>query len=149
MAGHALVRPKAPRRTQSSRAHTGTVSVPASEFRAWEGKGLPGEPVREMLIEAVEKRFGAVETVPAGHFLQFLSDSGSAYIAHETRRIARAAAAARPADPNVADQSVAEIRSSGRAFAPDQLMTTGRSTIRRGRHLCPSAAPCLTPLAIR
>ena len=35
-------------------------------FRAWEGKGLPGEPVREMLIEAVEKRFGAVEAVPAG-----------------------------------------------------------------------------------
>ena len=36
-------------------------------FRAWEGKGLPGEPVREMLIEAVEKRFGAVEALPAGH----------------------------------------------------------------------------------
>ena len=58
-------------------------------FRAREGKGLPGEPVREMLIEAVEKRFGAVEAMPAGHLLQFLSDSGSAYIAHETRRIAR------------------------------------------------------------
>lgn len=57
-------------------------------FRAWEGKGLPGEPVREMLIEAGEKRFGAVEAMPAGHLLQFLSDNGSAYIAHETRRIA-------------------------------------------------------------
>lgn len=32
-------------------------------WRAWEGKGLPGEPVREMLIEAVERRFGAVEAV--------------------------------------------------------------------------------------
>lgn len=58
-------------------------------FRAWEGKGLPGEPVREMLVEAVEKRFGAVEAVPAGHLLQFLSDNGGAYIAHETRNIAR------------------------------------------------------------
>ena len=58
-------------------------------FRAWEGKGLPGEPVREMLIEAVEKRFGTVEAVPAGHRLEFLSDNGSAYIAHDTRRIAR------------------------------------------------------------
>lgn len=28
-------------------------------------------------------------TMPAGHQLQFLSDNGSAYIAHETRRIAR------------------------------------------------------------
>jgi hypothetical protein len=24
-------------------------------WRAWEGKGLPGEPLREMLIEAVER----------------------------------------------------------------------------------------------
>jgi putative transposase len=58
-------------------------------FRAWVGKGLPGEPVREMLIEAVEKRFGAVEGLPAGHVLEFLSDNGGAYIAHDTRRIAR------------------------------------------------------------
>ena len=58
-------------------------------FRAWVGKGLPGEPVREMLIEAVEKRFGAVEALPAGHVLEFLSDNGGAYIAHDTRRIAR------------------------------------------------------------
>lgn len=58
-------------------------------FRAWEGKGLPGEPVREMLIEAVEKRFGAVEALPAGHKLEFLSDNGGAYIAHETKHIAR------------------------------------------------------------
>ena len=58
-------------------------------FRAWEGRGLPGEPVREMLIEAVEKRFGSVDSVPAGHVLEFLSDNGGAYIAHDTRRIAR------------------------------------------------------------
>jgi putative transposase len=122
MAANALLLPKAPRRTQSSRAHTGTVSVQASDtrwcsdgfeikcdsgqivtatfakdccdreimaFRAWEGNGLPGEPVREMLIEAVEKRFRAVEAMPTGHLPQFLSDNGSAYIAHETRRIAR------------------------------------------------------------
>jgi transposase InsO family protein len=58
-------------------------------FRAWEGKGLPGEPVREMLIEAVEKRFGSVEGVPAGHRLEFLSDNGGAYISADTHRIAR------------------------------------------------------------
>ena len=122
IAGNAMLLPKAPQRPRSSRAHTGTVAVQASDtrwcldgfeikcdsgqtvtatcakdccdcevmaFRAWEGKGLPSEPVREMLIEAVEKRFGAVEAVTAGHLLQFLSDNGSAYIAHETRRIAR------------------------------------------------------------
>jgi putative transposase len=58
-------------------------------WRAWEGKGLPGEPVREMLIEAVEKRFGAVELVPSSHVLEFLSDNGSAYVAAQTRQMAR------------------------------------------------------------
>ncbi len=57
--------------------------------RAWQGKGLPGEPVREMLIEAVEKRFGSVEAVPRDHHLEFLSDNGGAYIAHDTRAVAR------------------------------------------------------------
>ena len=58
-------------------------------WRAWEGKGLPGEPVREMLIEAVEKRFGSVEAIPAEHRLEFLSDNGGAYIAAGTRAVAR------------------------------------------------------------
>ena len=58
-------------------------------WRAWEGKGLPGEPVREMLIEAVEKRFGAVEAIPADHRLEFLTDNGGAYIAADTRALAR------------------------------------------------------------
>lgn len=38
-------------------------------FRAREGKRQAGEPVREMLIEAVEKRFGGVTAIPAGHLL--------------------------------------------------------------------------------
>lgn len=58
-------------------------------WRAWEGKGLPGEPIREMLIEAVEKRFGAVEAVPQDQVLEFLSDNGGAYIAADTKRIAK------------------------------------------------------------
>jgi putative transposase len=58
-------------------------------WRAWEGKGLPGEPVREMLIEAVEQRFGAVEAIPEDHVLEFLSDNGGAYIAADTRSVAR------------------------------------------------------------
>ena len=59
-------------------------------WRAWEGKGLPGEPVREMLIEAVEKRFGTVESVPRVHTLEFLSHNDGAYIAALTRQMARA-----------------------------------------------------------
>jgi putative transposase len=59
-------------------------------WRAWPGKGLPGEPVREMLIEAVEKRFGTVDALPEGRTLEFLTDNGGAYIADDTRRVARA-----------------------------------------------------------
>ncbi|MEG0557732.1 MAG: IS3 family transposase [Comamonas sp.] len=58
-------------------------------WRAWEGKGLSGEPVRDMLVEAVEQRFGTSDGVPSEHPLEFLSDNGSAYIAHETRKVAR------------------------------------------------------------
>ena len=58
-------------------------------WRAWPGKGLPGMPVREMLIEAVAKRFGAVEALPEGRTLEFLTDNGGAYTAHDTRRVAR------------------------------------------------------------
>ena len=57
--------------------------------RAWPGRGLPGEPVREMLIEAVEARFGSVDAVPSDHTLEFLSDNGGAYIAHDTKEIAK------------------------------------------------------------
>ena len=58
-------------------------------WRAWEGKGLPGEPVRDMLVEAVERRFGSVEAIPQGCELEFLTDNGRAYIAHETRSVAK------------------------------------------------------------
>lgn len=58
-------------------------------YRAWEGKGLPGELVREMLIEAVEKRFGHVDGIPETHALEFLSNNSSAYIAADSRQIAR------------------------------------------------------------
>ena len=58
-------------------------------WRAWKGKGLHGEPVCEMLIEAAGKRFGTVESVPWGHTLEFLSDNGDAYIAVQTRQMAR------------------------------------------------------------
>jgi putative transposase len=56
-------------------------------WRAWAGRGLPGEPVREMLIEAVEARFGNVDACPTT--LQLLSDNGGTYRAHETHAIVR------------------------------------------------------------
>lgn len=40
------------------------------------GKRLHGEPVRELQIEAVEKRFGTVETVHVDHRQEFFGDNG-------------------------------------------------------------------------
>lgn len=105
MAQAGLLLPKAPRRRQSSRVHDGapaalgrsdlrwcsdgleikcdsgqTVTATFAKdccdrevmaWRAWEGKGLPGEPV------------------PADHLLEFLTDNSGAYIAADTRAMAR------------------------------------------------------------
>jgi transposase InsO family protein len=55
-------------------------------WRAWIGRGLPGEPVRDMMIEAVEARFGSTDE--RAITLEFLSDNGGAFRAIETDALA-------------------------------------------------------------
>ena len=60
------------------------------EIIAWHavaGAGISGSMVRDMMLEAVEKRFAAIQ---APHPLEWLSDNGSAYTARETRDFAAA-----------------------------------------------------------
>jgi putative transposase len=97
-------------------------------WRAWEGKGLPGEPVRDMLIEAVEKRFGTVESVPGGHTLEFLSDNGGAYIAAETRRIARQLGLKPVNTPVCSPQSNGMAESFVNTFRRDYLVGPAKFT---------------------
>jgi transposase InsO family protein len=47
---------------------------------------LPGEPVRDMMIEAVEARFGNADERAVT--LEFLSDNGGAFRANETHALA-------------------------------------------------------------
>jgi putative transposase len=54
-------------------------------WRAVVGSGISGSDVRDMMLEAVEKRFGAIR---APHAVEWLSDNGSPYTAHETRVLA-------------------------------------------------------------
>ena len=90
-------------------------------YRAWEGKDLPGEPVREMLIEAVEKRYGNVEAIPGTHVLEFLSDNGGAYIAAETKQIDRQLGL-KPANTLVCSpQSNGMAESNARTFKRDYV----------------------------
>jgi transposase InsO family protein len=46
------------------------------------GAGISGSMVRDMMLEAVEARFAALQ---APHALEWLTDNGSAYTARETR----------------------------------------------------------------
>ena len=49
--------------------------------------GIGGEEVRDLMVAAVEHRFGQVNRLPTT--IEWLTDNGSGYIAHETRRFAR------------------------------------------------------------
>ena len=51
-------------------------------WRAVVNAGISGSDVRDMMLEAVEKRFGGYR---APHPVEMLSDNGSPYIARETR----------------------------------------------------------------
>ncbi len=44
--------------------------------------GIDGDMVRDLMVEAIESRFGPVERLP--HRIEWLSDNGPAYIARET-----------------------------------------------------------------
>lgn len=50
--------------------------------------GISGEMIRDLMMESVEYRFGAGTTI-APHPMQWLSDNGPPYIAHETREFGR------------------------------------------------------------
>ena len=63
------------------------------EIIAWSAVangGVSGEMVRDLMIAAVERRFGALKVL---HRVEWLSDNGSAYIAADTADTARALSA--------------------------------------------------------
>jgi putative transposase len=58
----------------------------AMSFVATTG-GVAGEHVQDLILAAVERRFGCVDKVPDA--IEWLSDNGSCYVARDTRRFAR------------------------------------------------------------
>lgn len=74
-----------------------------------------------MLVEAVERRFGAVETIPHTCKLEFLTDNGSAYIAHETRSIARSLGLKPVTTPVCSLQSNGMVESFVNTFKRDYM----------------------------
>jgi putative transposase len=49
--------------------------------------GIDSGDIRDLMIESVERRFGLVNRLPVP--IEWLSDNGSPYTAHETRKLAR------------------------------------------------------------
>lgn len=49
--------------------------------------GVGGDEVRDLMLVAVEYRFGRIDRLP--DTIEWLSDNGSGYVAHETRSFAR------------------------------------------------------------
>jgi putative transposase len=49
--------------------------------------GITAEDVRDLMVASVEHRFGQVNKLP--HAIEWLTDNGSCYTAHDTRRFAR------------------------------------------------------------
>ncbi len=88
----------------------------------------------EMLIEAVEHRFGSVEAVPAAHALQFLSDNAGAYTAAETRALARAPGLKANNTPVCSPQSNGMAESIVNTFKRDHV---ARMDLRDARTVLP------------
>src|SRR3954471_12286810 len=59
----------------------------SGSWHAVANAGISGSMVRDMMLEAVESRFAAIQ---APHALEWLTDNGSVYTAHETRAFATA-----------------------------------------------------------
>jgi putative transposase len=49
--------------------------------------GITAEDVRDLMVATIERRFGQVNRLPGS--IEWLTDNGSCYTAHETRRFAR------------------------------------------------------------
>ena len=95
-------------------------------WRAWAERGLPGEPVRDMLVEAVETRFGQASV--GSTRLEFLSDNGGAYRAHETHALVRALGIEPVHTPVCSPQSNGMAESFVNTFKRDYVSLMDRGT---------------------
>ena len=100
--------------------------------------GITGEDVRDLMVAAVEHRFGRVNQVPT--LIEWLTDNGSCYLARDTRRFARH----RPdAEDNAAGKPSKQWHGGG-VRADSQA----RQRARLGPTGCPERAAAAADLAL-
>ena len=110
----------------------------AMSFLATTG-GISGDDVRDLMVAAVEHRFGRVNHLPAT--IEWLSDNGSCYIAGDTRRLLATSVSNRERHPSKVRRAMEWLRpSSARsnvttsASARDRMPRPCCVSCRRGSH---------------
>ncbi len=96
-------------------------------WRAWSSRGLPGEPVRDMLVEGVEARFGEAR-VRSGVELEFLSDNGGAFRAKDTHALVKELGIKPVHTPVCSPQSNGMAESFVNTFKRDYVSQMDRSS---------------------
>lgn len=96
--------------------------------------GVSGDDVRDLMVAAVEHRFGRVNRLPRP--IEWLSDNGSPYVARETRGFARDIGLVPRTTPLESPQSNGMAEAFVRTFRRDYVRPSG----------CPDAATVLRSL---
>jgi putative transposase len=86
--------------------------------------GISGEDVRDLMVAAIESRFGRVNRLPAA--IEWLSDNGSPFVASDTRRFAREVGLAPRTTPFQSPQSNGMAEAFVRTFKRDYVRVSPR-----------------------
>jgi putative transposase len=85
---------------------------------------ITGEDVRDLMVAAVEHRFGRVNRLPLE--IEWLTDNGSCYLARETRRFARDIGLAPRSTPLESPQSNGRAEAFVRTLKRDYIRVSPR-----------------------
>lgn len=81
--------------------------------------GISGEMIRDLIVEAIESRFGEVDQVP--HRIEWLSDNGPAYTADQTRSFAASVGLVACTTPKESPESNGMAESFVKTFKRDYV----------------------------
>jgi putative transposase len=90
--------------------------------------GISGEMIRDLMVDSVERRFGNLERLPRP--IQWLSDNGSAYTAHETVALAQSLGLAPCTTPVRSPESNGMAEAFVKTFKRDYVFVHDRPNAR-------------------
>jgi len=91
--------------------------------------GVDGEMVRDLIVESIEARFGAVSKAPTQ--IQWLTDNGPGYVAHETVECARSLNLEPCTTPHYSPESNGMAEAFVKTFKRDYVWNADLSNARK------------------